>query len=83
MLGVKVPGRAMVASILEGMASIAAPNDPLKILYQGISYKPFISLFRMTGAIDAHPQLAGIGESILLILVTNLYAQLCVTIITQ
>ena len=53
----------MVSSILDGVASIADSSDPLKIRYEGISYKPFISLFQMTGAVDASPQLAGIGRS--------------------
>ena len=53
----------MVSSILDGLASIADSSDPLKIRYEGISYKPFISLFQMTGAVDASPQLAGIGRS--------------------
>lgn len=55
-----VAGRTMVASILSGLASISDPKDPMKILYQAISYKPFISLFRMAGAVDLSPQLAGI-----------------------
>ena len=53
----------MVSSILDGVASIADSSDPLKIRYEGISYKPFISLFQMAGAVDANPQLAGIGWS--------------------
>jgi hypothetical protein len=31
-------------------------------VYEGISYKPFISLFNMTGVAQTYPQLAGIGE---------------------
>lgn len=55
-----IPGRTMVASILDGVASIADPNNPLKLVYLGISYKPFISLFQMTDVVTANPQLAGI-----------------------
>ncbi|TEB22716.1 phosphoglycerate mutase-like protein [Coprinellus micaceus] len=55
-----IPGRTMVSSILDGVASIVDSSDPLKIRYEGISYKPFISLFQMIGAVEANLQLAGI-----------------------
>lgn len=50
----------MIPSILNSIAQIADPTSGLKIAYSGISYKPFISLFNMTGAAEQNPQLAGI-----------------------
>ena len=44
------------------MASIADANNPLKLVYQAVSYKPFISLFNLTGAAEMNPQLEGIGQ---------------------
>lgn len=56
-----VAGRTILPSILEGFKEIANASQPLKILYQAISYKPFISLFNMTGAAQQDPAIAGIG----------------------
>jgi hypothetical protein len=50
--------------ILSELKSIANATDPLKFAYQSISYKPFLSLFNMTGAAQQHPELAEIGEAI-------------------
>lgn len=55
-----IAGRTILPSILNGFASIANPSDPLKFFYQAISYKPFISLFNMTGIAEMNPELAGI-----------------------
>jgi prostatic aicd phosphatase len=38
---------------------------PTEVLYQAIAYKPFISLFNMTGVAQLNPELAGIGWSLL------------------
>ncbi|KAF9454839.1 phosphoglycerate mutase-like protein [Macrolepiota fuliginosa MF-IS2] len=57
-----IAGQTILPSILEGFAQIADPSNPLKILYQAISYKPFISLFNMTGVAQQNPKLAGIVE---------------------
>jgi len=59
-----VAGRTILPSILEGFNQIANSSNPLKILYQAISYKPFISLFNMTGAAQQEPAIAGIGVSV-------------------
>lgn len=70
----------MVSSILDGVASIADSSDPLKIRYEGISYKPFISLFQMIGAVEANRQLAGIGwpsSSFLDRIIHVNYSELC------
>jgi hypothetical protein len=48
--------------MLSELNSIANVSDPLKFAYQSISYKPFLSLFNMTGAAEQHPELAEIGE---------------------
>jgi len=55
-----IAGRTILPSILEGFAQIADSSNTLKILYQEISYKPFISLFNMIGVAEQYPELAGI-----------------------
>lgn len=52
----------MLPSIISGFESIANTSDPMKFLYEAISYKPFISLFNMTGVAETYPQLAGVGQ---------------------
>lgn len=46
-----VAGTAMLPSILTAMQRIANASDPLKFHYSAISYKPFLSLFNMTGVV--------------------------------
>jgi hypothetical protein len=58
-----VAGRTISAPILNAIASIADSEDTTKLVFQGISYKPFLSLFKMTGVTELNPQLAGIGTS--------------------
>ncbi|KAJ6557217.1 histidine phosphatase superfamily [Mycena vulgaris] len=55
-----IAGRTILPQILSELASIANASDPLKLAYQSISYKPFLSLFNMTGAAEQNPELAGI-----------------------
>uniref|UniRef100_A0A0W0G0D6 Phosphoglycerate mutase-like protein n=1 Tax=Moniliophthora roreri TaxID=221103 RepID=A0A0W0G0D6_MONRR len=55
-----IPFRTMIPSVVESLQSIADESDPLKFVHVAISYKPFISLFNMTGVAQAHPELAGI-----------------------
>ena len=50
----------MLPSIISGMESVANSSDPTKFVFEGISYKPFISLFNMTGVAQTYPQLQGI-----------------------
>ena len=57
-----VAGRTILPSIFDGMQRITNQSDPLKFLYEAISYKPFISLFNMTGISGTYPELAGVGE---------------------
>ena len=59
-----VAGRAIIPSIINGMERIANSSDPLKFFYTAISYKPFLSLFNMTGLAEANSELAGVGMSL-------------------
>ena len=51
----------MLPSIISGFESIANTSDPMKFLYEAISYKPFISFFNVTTAAAIQPLLGGIG----------------------
>lgn len=44
-----IAARTMLPSILTAFQRIANSSDPLKLHYSAISYKPFLSLFNMTG----------------------------------
>ncbi|KAK0228724.1 histidine phosphatase superfamily [Armillaria fumosa] len=55
-----IAARAMLPSIFESFTSITASDDPLKISYLALAYKPFLSLFNMTGVAQMNPQLQGI-----------------------
>ncbi|KAJ7134333.1 histidine phosphatase superfamily [Mycena epipterygia] len=55
-----IAGRAALPKMLSELASIANASDPLKLAYQSLAYKPFLSLFNMTGVAEQNPQLAGI-----------------------
>ncbi|KAJ7164700.1 histidine phosphatase superfamily [Mycena crocata] len=55
-----IAGRAILPPLLSQLASIANASDPLKIGYNSISYKPFLSLFNMTGAAQQNSQLTQI-----------------------
>ncbi|KAI0823176.1 histidine phosphatase superfamily [Trametes gibbosa] len=43
--------RAMLPSVLTAVQRIANASDPLKLHYSAIAYKPFLSLFNMTGVV--------------------------------
>lgn len=58
-----VAGQAIVPSILNAFQNIVNETNPVKLMISAIAYKPFLSLFNMTGVAAANPQLAGIGES--------------------
>ena len=49
--------------MITGLQRIANGSDALKVDIIAISYKPFLSLFNMTGVAEANPSLAGIGKS--------------------
>ena len=50
-------------SILDAFEDIVNASNPFKMMVSAIAYKPFLSLFNMTGVAAANPQLAGIGGS--------------------
>ncbi|KAJ7165129.1 phosphoglycerate mutase-like protein [Mycena filopes] len=52
--------RVMLPSIFSALTRIANGTDPLKLALNGISYKPFISLFNLTEATKTNPEIAGI-----------------------
>lgn len=60
-----VAAHTILPSILAGFKSIVNSTDPIKFVYEAISYKPFISLFNLTGAAQANPDLAEIGSALL------------------
>ncbi|KAL0066208.1 hypothetical protein AAF712_006833 [Marasmius tenuissimus] len=51
--------RTMIPSVTKNLNSIANASDPLKFVYYATAYKPFLSLFNMTGVAQAQPELAG------------------------
>jgi hypothetical protein len=55
-----IAGQTMLPSIINGLTRISNSTDPLKFVYEAIAYKPFLSLFNMTGVAQANPELAGI-----------------------
>jgi hypothetical protein len=64
----------MLPSIFSTLTRIANSTDPLKLVINGISYKPFISLFNLTEAAKTNPEIAGIGASAL-----NIHSLACPT----
>ncbi|KDR82623.1 hypothetical protein GALMADRAFT_835169 [Galerina marginata CBS 339.88] len=57
-----IAGQTILPSILNGFANITDPTSTRKLVLEAISYKPFLSLFNMTGVAQMNPQLAGIVE---------------------
>ncbi|KAI6129684.1 histidine phosphatase superfamily [Pisolithus croceorrhizus] len=57
-----IAGRAIIPTIFEEFEAILDPTNPTKLFVTAISYKPFLSLFNMTGVAAANPQLAGIVD---------------------
>ncbi|KAG1868992.1 histidine phosphatase superfamily [Suillus subalutaceus] len=55
-----IAGLAILPSILNGFADITNSTSPVQLSITAISYKPFLSLFNMTGVASANPSLAGI-----------------------
>ena len=54
--------RTILPSIFTSLTRIANGSDPLKLALNEISYKPFISLFNLTGAAAADPSVAAIVD---------------------
>ncbi|KAF9462990.1 phosphoglycerate mutase-like protein [Collybia nuda] len=57
-----IAAHTILPSILAGFKSITDDKDPIKFVYEAISYKPFLSLFNLTGAAQANPALAEIVD---------------------
>ncbi|OAX39877.1 phosphoglycerate mutase-like protein [Rhizopogon vinicolor AM-OR11-026] len=57
-----IAGLTLLPSILNGFADIANSTNPVKLSITAIAYKPFLSLFNMTGVAAANPSLAGIVD---------------------
>lgn len=57
-----VAGRTILPSIIHYLERIADEKDPLRFAFQEISYKPFISLFNLTGLDERYPDISGIRE---------------------
>ena len=53
--------RTVLPSVITAMQRIANGSDTLSFQLQAISYKPFLSLFNMTGVAEATPTVAGVG----------------------
>ncbi|KAF8552757.1 phosphoglycerate mutase-like protein [Imleria badia] len=57
-----IAGQVLVPSILDAFDDIVNTTNPVKMMITAIAYKPFLSLFNMTGVAAANPQLAGIVD---------------------
>jgi prostatic aicd phosphatase len=57
-----IAGQTILPSMLSAIAGITNSSNPLKFTLEAISYKPFISLFNMTGIAQMNPQLYGVVE---------------------
>ncbi|KAH9480561.1 hypothetical protein JR316_0007161 [Psilocybe cubensis] len=57
-----IAGQTILPSIIDGFKNIINPTSPLKFVLEAISYKPFLSLFNMTGIARQNPQIAGIVD---------------------
>ncbi|KAG8755225.1 hypothetical protein FRC12_010955 [Ceratobasidium sp. 428] len=55
-----IAGRTVLPDILTSLNAFANSSQPLRFTYLSLSYKPFISLFNMTGVAQSNSQLAGI-----------------------
>ncbi|THH21569.1 hypothetical protein EW146_g42 [Bondarzewia mesenterica] len=56
-----IAARTVLPSMFTGFQEVANSSQSVKIMIQAISYKPFLSLFNMTGVAEANPSLAGIA----------------------
>lgn len=57
-----VAARTLVPSLTGYINRIVNSSDPLKFAYTAASYKPFISLFNVTGVAQMDSTLAGVGK---------------------
>jgi len=54
--------RTVLPSVVSSLTRIVNASDPLQFTLEALSYKPFLSLFNMTGAATQNTSLAGIVE---------------------
>ncbi|QRV74830.1 histidine acid phosphatase-like protein [Ceratobasidium sp. AG-Ba] len=54
--------RTVLPDILSSLNAFPNASQPLRFTYLSLSYKPFISLFNMTGVAQSNPELAGIVD---------------------
>ncbi|CAE7180550.1 unnamed protein product [Rhizoctonia solani] len=55
-----IAARTILPDIVSSLNAFANASQPLRFTYLSLSYKPFISLFNMTGVAMQYPELAGI-----------------------
>ncbi|CAE6519378.1 unnamed protein product [Rhizoctonia solani] len=55
-----IAARTIIPDIVSSLNAFADASQPLRFTYLSLSYKPFISLFNMTGVAMQYPELAGI-----------------------
>ncbi|KAG8716414.1 hypothetical protein FRC11_013397 [Ceratobasidium sp. 423] len=55
-----IAARTIIPDIVSSLNAFANSSQPLRFTYLSLSYKPFISLFNMTGVAMQYPELAGI-----------------------
>lgn len=53
-----IAGRGMMGAVITSMQTIANTSTGNKIEHYSLAYKPFLSLFNMTGAVSSDPSLA-------------------------
>lgn len=57
-----IAARTLVPSLTEYINRIVNSSDPLKFAYTASSYKPFVSLFNVTGVAEMNVTLAGVVD---------------------
>jgi len=57
-----IAGQTILPSIIQGLQGIVNSTNPRKLVLEAVSYKPFISLFNMTGVAQMTPQLSGVVD---------------------
>ncbi|CCG80945.1 Predicted protein [Taphrina deformans PYCC 5710] len=55
-----IAGRGMMGGLITSMQTIANASTGNKIQHYSLSYKPFLSIFNMTGAAQSSPELAAV-----------------------
>lgn len=55
-----IAGRGMLGEVITSMRTIANASTENKIQHYSLSYKPFLSVFNMTGAVQTSPEIAGL-----------------------